>query len=88
MEKGKQPPGHDSSIQNELRENTLTKLLKKCDRCNNYTLKAKECPACKGPVVNAHPARFSIEDRYGSYRRKMKKELLSTQSSNGETPTS
>jgi H/ACA ribonucleoprotein complex subunit 3 len=55
----------------------LPRLLKKCIKCQVYTLNAEQCPSCGGPVKNAHPARFSIEDRYGSYRRKMKRELLS-----------
>ncbi|MFX1564697.1 MAG: RNA-protein complex protein Nop10 [Promethearchaeota archaeon] len=59
--------------------------MKKCSKCNTYTLNSTRCPRCGGPVVNAHPARFSIEDRYGSYRRKMKKELLSTQSTDTDT---
>lgn len=46
-------------------------------------MNAQQCPTCDGPVKNAHPARFSIEDRYGSYRRKMKKALLSTKTVNG-----
>ncbi|MFX1319603.1 MAG: RNA-protein complex protein Nop10 [Promethearchaeota archaeon] len=50
--------------------------MKKCQQCNTYTLNSTQCPKCKGPVESAHPARFSIEDRYGVYRRKMKKELL------------
>ncbi len=40
-------------------------------------MNTQQCPDCHGGVKNAHPARFSIEDRYGSYRRAMKKELLS-----------
>ncbi len=70
-----------------MRETPLTKLLKKCSQCKTYTINATQCPACSGPVVNAHPARFSIEDRYGSYRRKMKKEILSTKSTENDTDT-
>ncbi|MFX1576918.1 MAG: RNA-protein complex protein Nop10 [Promethearchaeota archaeon] len=60
-------------------------MLKKCSRCNTYTLNPTRCPSCGGPVINAHPARFSIEDRYGSYRRKMKKELLSSNNTPEDT---
>ncbi|MDO8056382.1 MAG: RNA-protein complex protein Nop10 [Candidatus Hermodarchaeota archaeon] len=55
----------------------MPRLLKKCSKCQVYTLNTQQCPSCDGPVQSAHPARFSIEDRYGSYRRKMKRELLS-----------
>jgi H/ACA ribonucleoprotein complex subunit 3 len=37
------------------------------------------CPKCGATVVSAHPPKFSIEDRYGRYRRAMKKSLLSKQ---------
>jgi len=49
--------------------------FKKCDTCNLYTLK-DACPSCGGGVRNPIPPRFSLEDKYGKYRRKMKKELL------------
>jgi len=38
-----------------------------------YTLK-DSCPACGAPCVNPAPARFSPDDHYGQYRRRMKKE--------------
>jgi rRNA maturation protein Nop10 len=37
------------------------------------------CPKCGEPVVSAHPPRFSVEDRYGKYRRQMKRALLAGQ---------
>ena len=33
-----------------------------------YTL-SLTCPVCGGPTSIAHPARFSPEDKYGTYRR-------------------
>ncbi|MHA2429277.1 MAG: RNA-protein complex protein Nop10 [Candidatus Hermodarchaeia archaeon] len=66
----------------------MTKLLKKCSQCNTYTLNQEYCPTCNGSVKNAHPARFSIEDRYGSYRRKMKKNLFSSQHTEKSEETS
>ncbi|MDD1688872.1 MAG: RNA-protein complex protein Nop10 [Methanoregula sp.] len=36
-----------------------------------YTLSAT-CPACGKPTSIAHPARFSVDDRYGKYRRMAK----------------
>ncbi|MFX1491206.1 MAG: RNA-protein complex protein Nop10 [Promethearchaeota archaeon] len=59
--------------------------MKKCRRCNTYTMNTQQCPDCRGAVKNAHPARFSIEDRYGSYRRVMKKELLSKKTTKNTT---
>ncbi|HDJ38616.1 MAG: RNA-protein complex protein Nop10 [Methanosarcinales archaeon] len=44
----------------------------KCTECNRYTLKTI-CPACGAVATNPCPARYSPEDRYGSYRRKMKR---------------
>ncbi|MFQ6050660.1 MAG: RNA-protein complex protein Nop10 [Candidatus Hydrothermarchaeota archaeon] len=49
------------------------KLLKKCKRCNTYTLMEK-CPVCNQETSNPHPPRFSPEDPYGKYRRRLKKE--------------
>ncbi|MCL7412849.1 MAG: RNA-protein complex protein Nop10 [ANME-2 cluster archaeon] len=42
--------------------------INKCAQCNNYTLK-DICPLCGGSAINPRPARFSLEDRYGKYRR-------------------
>ncbi|NMC76544.1 MAG: RNA-protein complex protein Nop10 [Candidatus Methanofastidiosa archaeon] len=47
--------------------------MKICPQCNNYTLKDL-CPICKVNTVNPHPPKFSPEDRYGKYRRMIKKE--------------
>ena len=47
--------------------------MKICPECNNYTLKDL-CPVCKVPTVNPHPPKFSPEDKYGKYRRIIKKE--------------
>lgn len=51
----------------------MRKLLK-CKECNEYGL-TKTCK-CGGKKVNAHPARFSVEDKYGKYRRQAKKQDL------------
>gem|GEM_PF-241244 len=48
-----------------------SKILK-CRECNRYTLKTI-CPACGSEALNPRPARYSPEDRYGVYRRRMKK---------------
>jgi H/ACA ribonucleoprotein complex subunit 3 len=40
----------------------------KCLKCNTYTLEGS-CPYCKTKTLNPKPAKFSIEDKYGHYRR-------------------
>jgi H/ACA ribonucleoprotein complex subunit 3 len=37
-----------------------------------YTL-GETCPDCGGPAVNSAPAPFSPTDRYGEYRRALKR---------------
>ncbi|MCX8169392.1 MAG: RNA-protein complex protein Nop10 [Candidatus Methanomethylicia archaeon] len=48
-------------------------LIRKCILCGNYTLNKDKCPYCGGEVKIPHPAKFSPEDKYGKYRRFMKK---------------
>ncbi len=48
--------------------------IKKCVKCNLYTLKTK-CDLCGIETQNVVPPKFSPEDKYGIYRRKMKKRL-------------
>lgn len=51
----------------------MRKILK-CPKCNNYTLNEK-CIKCKVETRNPRPPKFSLEDKYGVYRRKLKREL-------------
>jgi H/ACA ribonucleoprotein complex subunit 3 len=52
----------------------LRTYLRRCPSCGTYTLR-EACPRCNvAPVVPA-PARFSPEDRYGAYRRRLKRKL-------------
>lgn len=48
-------------------------LLRKCGSCKLYTLKEK-CPACGGATFMPIPAKYSPDDRYGEYRRRLKRE--------------
>ncbi|HUV83934.1 MAG TPA: RNA-protein complex protein Nop10 [archaeon] len=48
--------------------------INKCAKCNAYTLKDK-CSFCGEKIINPRPARFSMEDRYGKYRRLLKEQL-------------
>ncbi len=51
----------------------MRSLLKKCLACGRYTLQ-DACPACGGMAGNPMPPRYSPEDRYGVYRRRLKRE--------------
>jgi H/ACA ribonucleoprotein complex subunit 3 len=45
-----------------------------CKKCKDYTL-SETCQICKEKTVSKNPPRFSPQDHYGKYRRKLKKEL-------------
>ncbi|MBS7619140.1 RNA-protein complex protein Nop10 [Candidatus Bathyarchaeota archaeon] len=49
-------------------------LLRYCKRCDRYTLK-QVCPICDGPVKIPHPAKFSLDDKYGKYKLLMRRVL-------------
>ena len=49
--------------------------MRKCPVCNIYTLKG-QCPNCGGELKVIYPPKFSVEDKYGKYRRQLKKEML------------
>ncbi len=51
----------------------MRSLLKKCRACGRYTLQER-CPACGESAGNPMPPRYSPEDRYGPYRRRLKRE--------------
>ncbi|MDD1699360.1 MAG: RNA-protein complex protein Nop10 [Methanoregula sp.] len=42
--------------------------IRQCTKDHTYTLSIT-CPVCGKPTSIAHPARFSLEDHYGKYRR-------------------
>ncbi len=46
-----------------------------CKTCKMYTLKER-CGRCGGKAVKPHPARFSPQDPYGEYRRRLKWEVM------------
>jgi len=46
------------------------KTILKCENCGKYTMK-KIC-LCNGKTKTQKPAKFSLEDKYGYYRRKAK----------------
>ena len=42
-----------------------------CESCSKYTMK-QQCPQCSGKTVEARPPKFSLDDKYASYRREVK----------------
>jgi H/ACA ribonucleoprotein complex subunit 3 len=49
----------------------------KCSNCNSYTLDSERCPKCGSKVSSPKPARFSMDDKYGKYRREAKRKSRS-----------
>jgi len=47
-------------------------LMRRCLQCKEYTLQ-DTCPRCGGQAKPNRPAKFSPEDNYGEYRRKLKR---------------
>jgi H/ACA ribonucleoprotein complex subunit 3 len=47
-------------------------MMKSCPDCGRYTLQGA-CPRCGADTQDPQPAKFSPEDKYGSYRRKLKR---------------
>ena len=39
-----------------------------CKQCDLYTLK-KLCPNCNKKTENPKPAKYSVDDKFGKYRR-------------------
>ncbi|MCZ7356010.1 MAG: RNA-protein complex protein Nop10 [Candidatus Methanoperedens sp.] len=50
----------------------MVSKIRKC-ACGRYTLK-EVCPICGLQTKYSQPARFSLEDRYGKYRRLAKRQ--------------
>jgi H/ACA ribonucleoprotein complex subunit 3 len=50
-------------------------LLRKCQSCDEYTL-GERCNRCEEKTIVPIPPRYSPDDKYGEYRRKLKKENL------------
>jgi len=49
--------------------------IAKCMACGAYSYTAT-CPKCGAVTASPHPPRFSPEDKYGHYRRRLKKMVL------------
>ncbi|ACX73055.1 RNA-binding protein Nop10p [Methanocaldococcus vulcanius M7] len=48
--------------------------MRKCPRCESYSLR-DTCPKCREKTIIPKPPKFSLEDRWGKYRRMLKREL-------------
>jgi H/ACA ribonucleoprotein complex subunit 3 len=46
-------------------------MLRKCNKCEEYTLLEK-CPHCDDAAQLAHPIKFSPDDKYWMYKQKLK----------------
>jgi H/ACA ribonucleoprotein complex subunit 3 len=51
------------------------KNLRFCNNCKEYTLELV-CKKCKNKSISKYPPRFSPEDRYGKYRRILKRQIM------------
>jgi len=49
--------------------------MKYCYKCKRYTLK-DICPVCGERAYKKEPPRFSPQDKYGKYRRMLKREEI------------
>lgn len=50
----------------------MSRLLKRCTACRDYTLQ-ETCVHCGGRALVNRPPKYGPEDPYGSYRRRLKK---------------
>ncbi|HIG93019.1 MAG: H/ACA ribonucleoprotein complex subunit 3 [archaeon GW2011_AR9] len=50
----------------------MAEHIHQCPACKKYTLKTA-CAECKRATLIPRPISFSIEDKYGQYRRESKK---------------
>jgi len=51
------------------------KHILKCKNCEAYTIKSK-CLKCGKEAISPIPPKYSPDDKYGKYRRKVKSEQL------------
>jgi H/ACA ribonucleoprotein complex subunit 3 len=50
--------------------------IKYCRACDTYTFK-EGCPSCGAATMSPCPPKFSPLDKYGKYRRRLKREAWS-----------
>jgi len=54
---------------------TMRTLLRKCQSCKEYTM-GDRCSRCDEKAVVPVPPRYSPDDKWGEYRRRLRKENL------------
>ena len=52
----------------------MKKQIFLCVPCQIYTMK-EICPNCNKKTENPRPAKYSVDDKFGKYRRLAKKDL-------------
>ena len=52
----------------------MARHIFKCSKCSSYTME-EECN-CSGKAFSPKPLKYSPDDKYASYRRKIKKKEL------------
>ncbi len=55
-----------------------------CRRCKRYTLKER-CPICGERTIWKVPPKFSPEDRWGKYRREVKRRMMENADKEGRS---
>ncbi len=53
----------------------MVEKLHFCSPCSRYTIEEK-CPLCQNETHYPKPPKFSLNDKYGVYRREVKKKKL------------
>ena len=53
----------------------MSEHIYQCPSCKNYTLH-KTCTICVISTILPRPPKFSLDDKYGSYKREEKKKDL------------
>ena len=53
----------------------MAEHISQCAECRRYTLE-KKCPSCHKETFRPLPPKFVLPDKYGKYRREVRREEL------------
>ncbi len=53
----------------------MKKEILRCVKCYDYTFK-KICSVCNSECITTKPAKFSLDDKFGKYRRVYKEKIM------------
>jgi len=56
-----------------VKQKSKMKKIFKCQKCGEYTMQTEHCNT---KTTDVRPAKYSPEDKYGKYRREVKKQQL------------